>query len=112
MKAEPKAFEKENIKDTKIKEANQFMKEEYKKSDHYKRKVEELKLLKVMGRVKKIAKGPNPLSVKKKKVKEYDTNNVKKDVERHNNNNVDNVDGDDSTVRQKKRQRYKKNKQT
>jgi hypothetical protein len=48
-------------------EAKEFMKEEYKKSLHYKSKVEDFKIQKVMGRVKKLVKGPNPLSCKKKR---------------------------------------------
>jgi hypothetical protein len=42
------------------------MKEEYKNSLHFKRKTEEFKLNKLMGRIRKKAKGPNPLSIKKK----------------------------------------------
>ena len=40
--------------------------EEFKKSKYYKRKQEEFKLNKLMGNIRKKAKGPNPLSVKKK----------------------------------------------
>ena len=54
------------------------MKEEYMKTLDYKKKQEDFKLAKVMGRIKKKAKGPNPLSVKKKKkvVKPETTNNL------------------------------------
>lgn len=45
------------------------MKEEYMKSKHFKKKIEDFKINKVMGRIRKNAKGPNPLSVKKKKDK-------------------------------------------
>ena len=43
------------------------MKEEYKASNHYIRKMEDYKLNKLMGRIRKKAGGPNPLSCKKKK---------------------------------------------
>ena len=66
MKIEPKKFEKETISKEKS-EIKEFMIEEYKKSEHYKRKVENYKINKIMGRVKKNVKGPNPLSCKKKK---------------------------------------------
>jgi len=62
------------------------MKEEYKKSLHYKTKMENFKIHKVMGRVKKVTKGPNPLSCKKKKKVAYidrtesSSNNINKNI--------------------------------
>lgn len=41
--------------------------DEYKKTEHFKKKLENYKINKIMGRIKKKAKGPNPLSCKKKK---------------------------------------------
>lgn len=66
LKEEPKKFEKKLLKESKD-EVKEFMKEEYKQSDHYKKKMEDLKLNKLMGRIRKKAKGPNPLSCKKSK---------------------------------------------
>jgi U3 small nucleolar RNA-associated protein 23 len=66
LKEEPKKFEKKILKENKD-EVKEFMKEEYKQSNHYLRKMEDLKLNKLMGRIRKKAKGPNPLSCRKKK---------------------------------------------
>jgi len=66
LKEEPKKFEKKLLKG-KEEEIKEFMKDEYKQSQHYKRKEEDFKINKLMNRIKKKAKGPNPLSVKKKK---------------------------------------------
>lgn len=66
LKEEPKKFEKKLLKDNKD-EIKEFLKEEYKQSDYYKKKQEDFKLNKLMGRIRKKAKGPNPLSVKKKR---------------------------------------------
>ena len=66
MKIEPKKFEKETISKEKS-DVKEFMIEEYKKSAHYKKKLENYKINKIMGRIKKKAKGANPLSCKKKK---------------------------------------------
>lgn len=49
------------------------------KTPHFKKKIENFKINKIMGRIKPIAKGPNPLSVKKKRVKtkhEEENNNI------------------------------------
>lgn len=48
-------------------EIEEFLMEEMKESKYYKQKMEEYKLNKLMGKIRKKAKGPNPLSVKKKK---------------------------------------------
>jgi len=66
LKEEPKKFEKKLLKDKKD-EIKEFLKEEFKQSDYYKQKQEDYKLNKLMGRIRKKAKGPNPLSCKKKK---------------------------------------------
>jgi len=66
LKSEPQIEEKKVLNEKKG-EAFEFMKEEYKKSLHFKTKMENFKINKVMGRIKKVAKGPNPLSCKKKK---------------------------------------------
>ena len=47
-------------------EIRDFLVAEFKESKYYKRKQEEYKLNKLMGNIRKKAKGPNPLSVKKK----------------------------------------------
>ena len=47
-------------------EIKDFLLSEFKESKYYKRKQEEFKLNKLMGNIRKKAKGPNPLSVKKK----------------------------------------------
>jgi hypothetical protein len=52
----------------KNREVKEFMKDEYKHSSHYKRKVEDFKINKIMNRIRKKAKGPNPLAVKKKRL--------------------------------------------
>ena len=48
-------------------EIEEFLMEEMKESKYYKQKMEEYKLNKLMGKIRKKAKGPNPLSLKKKK---------------------------------------------
>jgi U3 small nucleolar RNA-associated protein 23 len=65
LKEEPKKFEKKVLNEER-KDIREFMKEEYKHSLHYKRKTEDFKINKIMGRIRKKANGPNPLSVKKK----------------------------------------------
>ena len=66
LKEDPQKKEKKelNMKKTEIEE---FLMEEMKESKYYKQKMEEYKLNKLMGKIRKKAKGPNPLSVKKKK---------------------------------------------
>lgn len=66
LKEEPRKFEKKILTEKK-QEVKEFMKEEYKETQHYKKKQEDYKLNKLMGRIRKKAKGPNPLSCKKKK---------------------------------------------
>ena len=66
LKEDPKKTEKK-ILDEKKNEISDFLLEEFKNSKYYKQKQEEYKLNKLMGKIRKKAKGPNPLSVKKKK---------------------------------------------
>ncbi len=103
--------------------------EEYKKSEHYKKKVENFKINKIMGRIRKKAKGPNPLSCKKKKDDAYkdkndnikfpsENKNLKNNSE--NFNNINNIQiqelsktADEETNQEflkKKRKRKRKNK--
>jgi hypothetical protein len=80
------------------------MKEEFKNSIYYKKKMEEMRLNKLMGRIKKKAKGPNPLSVKRKRKNYYDNNNE---------NNLEESNNPQQTLdeaEKKKRKRHKKKK--
>ena len=58
----------QKILNEKKNEVKDFLIQEFKNSTYYKRKSEEYKLNKLMGKIRKKANGPNPLSVKKKKV--------------------------------------------
>ena len=79
LKEDPKKKEKKELNEKKN-EISDFLVEEFKNSKYYKRKQEEFKLNKLMGKIRKKAKGPNPLSVKKKqsyyiqKQKDYEYN--------------------------------------
>jgi U3 small nucleolar RNA-associated protein 23 len=66
LKMEPKKDEK-LLLSRERKDVNNFMKEEYMKSLHYQKRLEDIKLMRINGRLKRKAKGPNPLSVLKKK---------------------------------------------
>ena len=94
------------------------MKDEYKKSDHYKNKMENFKLNRLMGRIKKKANGPNPLSCKRKKIV-YENKQIIKESINLNDINVKNdfnniesnsKDGESNEMLKKKRKRKKKNK--
>ncbi len=65
LKEDPKQKEKKSLNEKKS-EITDFLVEEFKNSKYYKQKQEEFKLNKLMGKIRKKAKGPNPLSVKKK----------------------------------------------
>ena len=88
LKEDPKQKEKKTLIEQKD-EISNFLVEEFKNSKYYKQKQEEFKLNKLMGKIRKKAKGPNPLSVKKKqsyyaqKEKDYE---YKKKMELLNNN--------------------------
>jgi U3 small nucleolar RNA-associated protein 23 len=86
LKEQPKKFEKK-VLDEKKEEIKEFLKEEYKNSDHFKKKIEDFKINKIMGRVRKKAKGPHPLSCKKKKVNYFENNDSKKNNKILENNN-------------------------
>jgi len=66
LKEDPKQKEKKLLSEKKD-EISNFLVEEFKNSKYYKQKQEEFKINKLMGKIRKKAKGPNPLSVKKKK---------------------------------------------
>lgn len=123
MKIEPKKFEKETITKEKS-DIKEFMIDEYKKSEHYKKKLENYKINKIMGRIKKKANGPNPLSCKKKK--SFYESRENKNFNRENTNNkfnesdrkvenkfVGREDGntENQEFLKKKRKRKRKNKQ-
>jgi hypothetical protein len=76
-KEEFKKFEKKMLRENK-EEIRNFMKDEYRNTSHYKRKTEEFKVNKLMGRVKANVKGPNPLSIRKRAID--DMNEVNKDI--------------------------------
>ena len=65
LKEDPKKIEKKLLNEKKD-EISNFLVEEFKNSKYYKQKQEEFKINKLMGKIRKKAKGPNPLSVKKK----------------------------------------------
>ena len=69
LKQQPTKDEKKTLNVEQV-DVNKFMKEEYMKSDHFQRKLEEQKLMRINGRKSKKALGPNPLSCLKKKKKE------------------------------------------
>eukprot|EP00340_Litonotus_pictus_P009636 CAMPEP_0170518246 /NCGR_PEP_ID=MMETSP0209-20121228/3976_1 /TAXON_ID=665100 ORGANISM="Litonotus pictus, Strain P1" /NCGR_SAMPLE_ID=MMETSP0209 /ASSEMBLY_ACC=CAM_ASM_000301 /LENGTH=284 /DNA_ID=CAMNT_0010803723 /DNA_START=105 /DNA_END=959 /DNA_ORIENTATION=+ len=69
LKQEPTLDEKKGLTVEKV-EINQYMKDEYMKSRHFQRRLEEQKLQRMNGLRTKKAKGPNPLScMKRKRVK-------------------------------------------
>ena len=65
LKEDPQKKEKKILNEKK-EEIKDFLISEFKESKYYKRKQEEFKINKLMGKIRKKAKGPNPLSVKKK----------------------------------------------
>ena len=92
LKEDPKKTEKKMLNEKKN-EISDFLVEEFKNSKYYKQKQEEFKLNKLMGKIRKKAKGPNPLSVKKKqsyyaqKEKDYE---YKKKMELFGDNSINN----------------------
>ena len=101
LKEDPQKKEKKILGEKK-EEIKDFLIEEFKESKYYKRKQEEFKLNKLMGNIRKKAKGPNPLSVKKKNSyyiqKEKDIEYKKKMME---SNNVINLKEDEENEFQK-----------
>jgi len=93
LKEDPQKKEKKLLNEKK-EEIRDFLVAEFKESKYYKRKQEEFKLNKLMGNIRKKAKGPNPLSVKKKNSyyiqKEKDLEYKKKMMENNiNNKNIE-----------------------
>ena len=101
LKEDPQKKEKKILGEKK-EEIKDFLIQEFKESKYYKRKQEEFKLNKLMGNIRKKAKGPNPLSVKKKNSyyiqKEKDIEYKKKMME---SNNVINLKEDEENEFQK-----------
>jgi U3 small nucleolar RNA-associated protein 23 len=99
LKEDPQKKEKKILNEKK-EEIKDFLIAEFKESKYYKRKQEEFKLNKLMGNIRKKAKGPNPLSVKKKNSyyaqKEKDFEYKKKMLEY--NNNIINLKEDEEEV--------------
>ena len=93
LKEDPQKKEKKILSEKK-EEIRDFLVAEFKESKYYKRKQEEFKLNKLMGNIRKKAKGPNPLSVKKKNSyyvqKEKDLEYKKKMIEYNSKNNDNN----------------------
>ena len=86
LKEAPQKKEQKILKEKKN-EIKEFLIEEFKNSKYYKRKREEYKLNKLMGKIRKKAKAPNPLSVKKKKSYYEQLEKDKKYKEEHQNGN-------------------------
>ena len=79
----------QKILNEKKNEVKDFLIQEFKNSAYYKRKSEEYKLNKLMGKIKKKANGPNPLSVKKKKSYYQQLEKDLKYKEEHKNDNLE-----------------------
>ena len=85
------------------------MKEEYMKSSHFKKKIENFKLNKIMGRIKPHAKGPNPLSVKKKRVKRNHSGEYKDEIKQEDNQDTKILNEDNmGDPKKRERKRFKK----
>ena len=104
LKELPKKSEKKDLIEKK-EEIQKFMRDEYKKTKHYKNKREEFKIHKIMGRVRKNAKGANPLSRKKKlkKIAPKEYSNYNKT-----DSNI-NYENNEANLNKKKRKRKNKN---
>ncbi len=79
----------QKILNEKKNEVKEFLIQEFKNSAYYKRKSEEYKLNKLMGKIRKKANGPNPLSVKKKKSYYQQLEKDLKYKEEHKNDNLE-----------------------
>ena len=88
LKEAPQKKEQKILKEKKN-EVKDFLIQEFKNSAYYKRKSEEYKLNKLMGKIKKKANGPNPLSVKKKKSYYQQLEKDLKYKEEHKNDNLE-----------------------
>jgi len=118
LKEAPQKKEQKILKEKKN-EIKEFLIEEFKNSKYYKRKREEYKLNKLMGKIRKKAKAPNPLSVKKKKSYYEQLEKDKKYKEEHqngneNDNTIDNMnenkEGNNEFLKKKRKLRGKKRK--
>ena len=118
LKEAPQKKEQKILKEKKN-EIKEFLIEEFKNSKYYKRKREEYKLNKLMGKIRKKAKAPNPLSVKKKKSYYEQLEKDKKYKEEHqngneNDNTIDNMnenkEGKNEFKKKKRKLRGKKRK--
>lgn len=120
LKQEPGKDEKKVITKERV-EANRYMKEEYMKTAHFQKRLEDIKLMRVNGRLKKKAKGANPLSRLKSKKEllklqnKQSTNKANQDdkykeVESEPVHTESNIADETETVR-KKRKRVRKNKE-
>ena len=88
LKEAPQKKEQKILKEKKN-EVKDFLIQEFKNSAYYKRKSEEYKLNKLMGKIRKKANGPNPLSVKKKKSYYQQLEKDIKYKEEHKNDNLE-----------------------
>lgn len=105
----------QKILNEKKNEVKDFLIQEFKNSAYYKRKSEEYKLNKLMGKIKKKANGPNPLSVKKKKSYYQQLEKNIKYKEEHKNDNLEilnqnNVINNNQFLNKKRKIRGKKKK--
>ena len=105
----------QKILNEKKNEVKDFLIQEFKNSAYYKRKSEEYKLNKLMGKIKKKANGPNPLSVKKKKSYYQQLEKDLKYKEEHKNDNLEilnqnNVINNNQFLNKKRKIRGKKKK--
>lgn len=97
LKSDPIKNERKFIKESKA-EAALFMKEEYMKSNHFKKKLEEEKILKLMGAKTKKAKAPNPLSIMKKVKKIKKLNNEDDDNNEKMNDKEDKIQNENKNL--------------
>ena len=127
LKEDPKKKEKKVLNEKK-KEIKEFLLQEVRQSKRYKERIEEYKLNRVMGRIKKKAKGPNPLSVKKKRSyyerrekerewlrKQREAESAKNEISNNNEEKGDNNENSNKKEEQnefikKKRKRHRKKK--
>ena len=87
------------------------MKEEYKKTNHFQKKIENFKINKIMGRIRRTAKGPNPLSCKKKRKQYNDTANNANNTIVNQELNQNNESNNEPKKRERKRYKKVKNNQ-
>ena len=117
LKEDPQKKEKKILNEKK-EEIRDFLVNEFKESKYYKRKMEEYKLNKLMGNIRKKAKGPNPLSVKKKnsyyvqkeKDLEYKKNMMENNININNNKGIElNEENENNNQNENNQEHYNKN---